>query len=111
MEVSIKAGLSIMAVCMTLTGCAEIVDPTVGKGPITLGQDARQAFVEYQTKQTPRYFAVSSDGQAYFYSYCDVGRCLRQPKTTVIQRCETFSDGLPCRIYASHGNVVWRDDG
>ena len=111
MEVSIRAGLSIMVVCLALTGCAAVVDPTVGQGPIALGQDAKKAFVEYQSKQTPRYFAVSSDGQAFFYSYCDAGRCLRQVKTKVIEQCETFSDGLPCKIYASQGNVVWRDDG
>lgn len=111
MDVSIRAGLSIMAVCMTLAGCAGIVDPTVGNGPITLGQDAKKAFADYQAKQSPRYFAVSSDGEAYYYSFCDVGRCLRQVKTKVIQQCEAFSDGLPCKIYASQGNVVWRNDG
>ncbi len=111
MDVSIRVGLSIMTVCMTLAGCAGIVDPALGQGPISLSEDALKAFAEYQSKRTPRYFAVSSDGQAYYYSFCDTGRCRREPKTRVIEQCEGFSEGLPCKIYGSQGNVVWRDDG
>lgn len=111
MDVSIRVGLPIMAVCMTLVGCAGITDPTVGQGPISLSEDAEKAFVEYQSKRTPRYFAVSSDGRAYFYSFCDAGRCIRQAKTKVIERCETFSNGLPCKIYGSQGTIVWSNQG
>ena len=110
MNVSIMAGLSIMAVGMTLVGCTGITDPTVGQGPISLSDDAEKAFAEYQSKKTPRYFAVSSDGQAYYYSYCDSGRCIRQLKTKVIEQCETFSNGLTCKIYGSQGAVVWSDE-
>ena len=105
----IKGGLPIMAVCMTLAGCAGIVDPNVGQGPITLSKDASKAFADYQAKRTPRYFAVSTDGNAYYYSFCDSGRCRRQAKTTVIDRCESFSNGVACKIYGSQGNVVWID--
>ena len=107
MDVSIRAALSTMAVCLVLVGCAGIIDPTVGQGPISLSEDAEKAFADYQSKQTPRYFAVSSDGQAYYYSFCDVGRCLRQAKTKVIEQCETFSNGVPCKIYGSQGSIVW----
>ncbi|MGI9487806.1 MAG: hypothetical protein ACR2RF_18380 [Geminicoccaceae bacterium] len=110
MDVNIRAGLSITAVCMTLVGCAGIVDPAIGRGPLSLSDDAEKAFAEYQTKRTPRYFAISSDGQAYFYSFCDSGRCIRQPKTKVIEKCETYSNGLPCKIYGSQGAVVWSDE-
>ncbi len=110
MDVSIRAGLSIMAACMTLAGCTGIIDQSVGQGPISLSEDAEKAFAAYQSKQTPRYFAVSSDGQAYYYSYCDVGRCRRQAKTKVIEQCESFSNGLPCKIYGSQGAVVWSDN-
>jgi uncharacterized protein RhaS with RHS repeats len=110
MNISIKVGMSIIAVCMMLAGCADMIDSSVGKGPITLSADAEQAFAEYQAKRTPRYFAVSADGEAYYYSYCDSGRCLRQVKTKVIERCESFSDGVPCKIYGSQGNIVWTTD-
>ncbi|MGI9500169.1 MAG: hypothetical protein ACR2P3_09035 [Geminicoccaceae bacterium] len=109
MDVSVRAGLSIMAACMALAGCAGITDPAVGQGPIALSADAENAFVEYRTRRTPRYFAVSTDGQSFYYSYCDAGRCLRQPKTRVIEKCESYSNGVPCKIYASQGNVVWID--
>ena len=99
-----------VAVVGMLLGCT-VADPSVGEGPVTLHSHVREAFAEYQAKQTPRYFAVSIDGQAFYYSYCDAGRCRRQPKTHVVRRCESHSDGVPCKIYASGGEVIWRDDG
>jgi hypothetical protein len=111
MDVSIKAGISIVAACMALAGCAGLSDPAIGSGPIALSANAEKAFDEYRERRTPRYFAVSTDGKAYYYSFCDAGRCLRQPKTQVIDKCESFSDGVPCKIYASRGDVVWAKDG
>lgn len=102
--------IKIACAAMMLTGCAAVIDPSVGRGPITLSADAEQAFAEYQSRYKPRYFAVSEDGGAYYYSFCDVGRCLRQAKTKVIDKCETFSGGVPCRIYGSHGEIVWAED-
>lgn len=107
MNASIKTGLSILATTIALAGCAIIEDPSVGKGPVTLSPAAEQAFADYRTKRAPRYFALSTDGQAFYYSYCDAGRCLRQPKTAVIDKCQSFSNGVPCKIYASHGNIIW----
>ncbi|MGI9421021.1 MAG: hypothetical protein ACR2RA_24615 [Geminicoccaceae bacterium] len=110
MDVSIKAGLSIVAICAGLSGCAGLTDPSVGQGPIALSAEAEQAFADYQAKAKPRYFAVSADGSAFYYSFCDVERCLRQVKTKVIQKCETYSNGVPCKIYGSHGKVVWFEE-
>lgn len=107
MEVSMKPVLSLAAGCLMLAGCSGIVDPTVGQGPISLSADTEQAFADYQARQTPRYFAVSSDGNAYYYSYCDDTRCIRQVKTKVIEQCEVYSDGVPCKIYGSQGEIVW----
>ena len=109
MNVSIRAVFSAAAVCMALVGCSGVIDPTVGQGPITLSAYAEEGFAEYQARVTPRYFAVSEDGQAYYYSYCDVGRCLKQVKTQVIRKCELHSEGVPCKIYGSHGRIVWAD--
>ncbi|MEZ5930349.1 MAG: hypothetical protein R3F54_00035 [Alphaproteobacteria bacterium] len=107
MNVSIRPAFSITVVGVMLAACAEITDPSVGEGPITLSADAQQAFADYQALPNPRYFAVSENGDAYYYSYCDATRCLRQAKTKVIERCETFSNGAPCKIYGSHGTIVW----
>lgn len=107
MKASIETSLSILATAIALTGCTALEDPTVGRGPVTLSAAADQAFADYRAKRTPRYFALSTDGQAFYYSYCDAGRCLRQPKTAVIDKCQSFSDGVPCKIYASHGKIIW----
>lgn len=109
MNVIITVGLSAMAAALALTGCADIRDPAVGTGPITLSAEAEKALAEYRARRTPRYFAVSTDGQAYYYSFCDSGRCLRQVKTEVVEKCESFSGGVPCKIYASRGDIVWAD--
>ncbi|MGI9505602.1 MAG: hypothetical protein ACR2RE_21400 [Geminicoccaceae bacterium] len=107
MNFSLRSIISATALCLSLIACAQISDPTVGKGPISLSSDVEAAFADYQALQKPRYFAVSADGNAYYYSYCDVSRCLRQVKTKVIQKCESFSNGVPCKIYGSQGKVVW----
>ncbi len=95
---------------VSITGCSTVIDPSIGQGPISLSTQTQKAFTEYQARQTPRYFAVSTDGQAYYYSYCDAGRCLRQAKTKVIDQCERYSKGVPCKIYGSQGAIVWSDE-
>ncbi len=97
-------------VIFMLAGCG-VSDPSVGTGPIKLGAAAEKAFGDYQDRVYPRYFAVAEDGSAYFYNYCSAGRCLRTPKTQIVRQCETYSQGVPCKIYASNGNVVWAEDG
>ena len=100
----VAAGLAL------LTGC-DTVDPYVGSGPIALGPTVRQAFTDYRAKTYPRYFAVAEDGRAFYYNYCPDGACPRTPKSSVVAQCETFSEGVPCKIYASNGKIVWADDG
>ena len=107
---SIRTVLLSMAACVVLIGCSTVIDPYVGRGPIELTSDAEQAFADYGARSKPRYFAVSTDGRAYYYSFCDDSRCLRQAKTNVISKYESFSDGVPCKIYGSQGKVVWSDE-
>ena len=102
--------LIVALVSVALFGCNTVIDPSVGRGPIALSAQTQKAFAEYQARRTPRYFAVSADGKAYYYSYCDAGRCIRQAKTKVIDQCEHYSNGIPCKIYGSQGAVVWADD-
>lgn len=98
-----------IAVVIMVAGCG-ISDPYVGTGPIALGSAAKEAFADYRVKSYPRYFAVAEDGGAFYYNYCATGRCLRTPKTHVVEQCETYSDGVPCKIYASNGRIVWAKD-
>ena len=101
--------IPVAALALGLAGCV-VKDPYVGTGPIELGTSAEQAFANYQSLAYPRYFAVAEDGGAYYYSFCPEGRCSRTPKTQVVRQCEAFSDGVPCKIYASSGKVVWAND-
>jgi hypothetical protein len=110
MNACIKPALSVLVASVVLAGCGTVIDPSVGQGPIALSAQTQKAFAEYKARQTPRYFAVSTDGEAYYYSYCDAGRCLRQAKTKVIEQCERYSAGVPCKIYGSQGAVVWADN-
>lgn len=110
MNVSIMSSISIICASLMLAGCNAVVDPAVGQGPITLSAHAEKAFAEYQALQKPRYFAVSADGEAYYYSFCGESRCLRQVKTKVIDKCESYSNGVPCKIYGSQGAIVWAKD-
>ncbi len=96
---------------MMLTACSSAVDPAVGEGPITLEPAVERAFADYQAMETPRYFAVSEDGRSFYYSFCDARRCRREPKTRTIDRCEAHSAGVPCKIFASQGTIVWSEDG
>lgn len=90
-----------------LAACLE--DPTVGRGGITLSPQAQQGFEAYKQVRSPGHFAVSRDGQAYYYNHCPDGRCRRGYKLDVIQKCESYSRGSPCKIYGSRGEVVWQD--
>ena len=101
-----------------LTGCADLSsfvernfnDTTTGTGPITLSPFAQQTFNKYLASTTPLYFAVSEDGQTPFYTYCDDPRCARATSKAAIYSCEKSSDGVPCKIYASGRNVIWKFD-
>ena len=107
MNINFRMAVMMLAVGMVLTSCSRIIDPLIGEGEVTLSPDAARALVDYQARDKPRYFALSQDGQAYYYSFCDDSRCLKQPKSQVVRKCETYSSGVPCKIYASHGKVVW----
>jgi len=110
MTVNTGAAIAILLAGIALGGCGGIVDPSVGRGEVTLGPEAERAFVDYQALDKPRYFALAENGEAYYYSFCDESRCLKQVKAQVINKCETYSNGIPCHIYASHGNIVWMKD-
>ena len=91
----------------TLSACV-INDPLVGSGPLELSRGVQRGFERYQNERSPGHFAVSLDGRTYSYNYCPDGRCLQSSKNRSIYRCEQRSEGVPCKIYGAHGNVVWR---
>lgn len=110
MRIKPKVAPFALIVVLILTGCT-VRDPTIGSGSIEMSATALEAFEDYKTKTVPRYFAVSEDGRAYYYSFCSSMRCLRLSKANVVYQCETYSNGVPCRIYASGLDVVWLNEG
>lgn len=82
-------------------------DPSVGTGPIELSRNVQRGFEAYKAERAPGHFAVAVDGSTYAYNYCSEGRCLKGSKASSIYRCEQRSNGKPCKIYGSKGQVVW----
>jgi hypothetical protein len=109
MRIKTRSIFPAVAILLILVGCS-VPDPSVGAGPVALGPAAEEAFADYQGRISPRYFALSEDGGAFYYTYCPDSSCLRTPKSQIIRQCETFSRGVPCKIYARNGEVVWTDD-
>lgn len=106
---SIRIALMAPLLGLALSACVGN-DPNVGTGPITLSQGTQKHFEAYQKERSPGYFAVAVDGNGSSYNYCSEGRCLRSSANRVLYRCEKLADGRPCKIYASKGKVVWKEE-
>ncbi len=109
MRDTIRYKILALAIMLTSTGCS-VTDPLVGTGPIAMGPAAEKAFTDYRAKSFPRYFALSEDGSSFYYSFCSGNQCPRTPKSQIVRQCETYSAGIPCKIYARNGEVVWAND-
>jgi hypothetical protein len=97
---------SICALIM-LTSCG-VTGTEIGSGPITLSPGVKQALEEYRSLRTPYYFAVSSDGEAFGYTYCQEVRCRSVgDAASAVYSCER--SGKECKIYARREEVVWQE--
>ena len=92
-------------------------------GPAVLcpawGQDAKiqvtkaawagyQQYLQGATDQRHGYFAMSNDGQIWGQSGCTKGSCPPddQLKASAMKRCEQFSAGTPCLIFAEDRDIL-----
>jgi hypothetical protein len=78
--------------------------------PYPLPPGLQPFFETYMHKHNRGAFAVSVDGRAAGYSYCQVaGPCGRRDRIErrAIDSCMGVSEGVPCRLYAWRGTVVW----
>ncbi|MCP5373462.1 MAG: hypothetical protein H6907_17170 [Hyphomicrobiales bacterium] len=84
-----------------------------GSGPVTLSPLAKATFKAYLATPNRRDFAVSLDGKSASYSYCPAhgGACdpSVNPAYVAINGCQNGSHGVPCKVYARDGVVVWKD--
>lgn len=95
-----------------LAGC-QTAGQGVGSGPITLSSDVKIGFQNYLAREDGSYFAVSTDGKVYGYSYCPHGayNCSESGGTIALRTCQNGSRGVPCKIYAIDDKVVWKGAG
>ena len=67
-----------------------------------------QQYLASQTDQRHGFFAMSNDGQNWGQSGCTKGQCPAddQLKDHAIKRCEQFSAGTPCLIFAEDKTIL-----
>lgn len=97
---------------MTASACQPL-DLDVGEGALEMSAEVQAGFKSYLEKQTPINFAVSVDGQSFGYKYCKLsGLCDGAgARWESIKGCESTSDGVPCKIFATGRYVVWKHPG
>ncbi|MDB5874821.1 MAG: hypothetical protein JWQ07_4263 [Ramlibacter sp.] len=74
-----------------------------------ISDKARDSYREWVTKPTPRAFAVSDQGHwaaTWGLTPADPNAS-RDPSERALTVCQQRSKGLPCRLYAVNGAVVW----
>lgn len=92
-----------------LAGC-QSTGSSYGEGAIKLSERAYRGFQDY-LDGVPLTFAVTEDGQNFFYYYCMEFGCdpiRTNPKA--LYRCEQ-RHGRPCKIFAIRDQIVWKNPG
>lgn len=94
---------------LALVGC-QTTGSHYGEGAIRLSGEVYRGFQTYLEGE-PLTFAITEDGQNYFYYYCSESGC--DPIRTnpqALYRCEQ-RHGRPCKIFAIRDQVVWKNPG
>jgi hypothetical protein len=67
-----------------------------------------QGYLSGATGQRHGFFAMSKDGQIWGQSGCTKGSCPPddQLKASALKRCEQFSAGTPCLIFAEDQTIL-----
>ena len=97
--------LILLGVALVLAGCG--TPPDVGKGEVMITPAVQARYQEFQELDGRAYFAISTDGKGFGYSFCSNYRCARGGRALAISSCEIRSKGIPCKIYADRSGVVW----
>lgn len=80
--------------------------------PFPLPLHIQTHFDGYLRKLGPGAFAISTDGRAVGYSYCEeAASCGARSllEWLAMKTCLNASKGAPCRLYAWRGKIVWDD--
>ena len=79
------------------------------KLPITkAGWQGYQQYLAAQNDSRHGFFAMSKDGQIWGQSGCPKGQCPADDalKASAITRCQQFSAGVPCVIFAEDRSIL-----
>ena len=99
-----------------------------GKGELKLNKETVETVIMYmygagnkkysgaaKRKNDPMMMAISEDGKSYFYFYCPVQYQNNCNDTGIardsILRCEKYSNGSPCFVFAKKRRIVWKNGG
>jgi hypothetical protein len=101
-----------LAAAALLLSSPALLDPAVAEdAKIQVTKAAWQGYQQYLTGATDQrhgFFAMSKDGQIWGQSGCPKGSCPAddQLKASAMKRCEQFSAGAPCLIFAEDRNIL-----
>ena len=96
---------------LLLTGPAALVPAWGQDSKMQVTKPVWQLYQQYlatATEQRHGFFAMSKDGQTTGQSGCTKGGCPPddQLKASALKRCEQFSAGTPCLIFAEDRNIL-----
>ena len=96
-----------------------------GKGELKLNKETMEMVMMYmygagntkysgdgERKNNPTIMAISKSGNSYMYSYCPVvyhDGCTPPNVGRIIKKCEKYSNGSPCYIFAKKRTIVWKN--
>jgi len=104
--------VSSLVAAALLLGSPAVFSPAHGQdAKIQVTKAAWSGYQQYlagATAQRHGFFAMSKDGQIWGQSGCPKGACPPddQLKASAIQRCEQFSAGTPCLIFAEDQTIL-----
>ena len=100
-----------------------------GKGEVKLNKNTMEYLIMYmygagnekysgdaKRKNDPDIMALSEDGRSFYYYYCPAeyraqGCNQNGIVGSVIKKCESYSGGSPCFIFAKKRRIVWKNGG
>ena len=98
------------AALLLLGGAAPVQSAWAEDAKIQVTKPAWQGYQQLAsaTDQRHGFFAMSKDGQIWGQSGCTKGSCPPddQLKASALKRCEQFSAGTPCLIFAEDRNTL-----
>jgi hypothetical protein len=98
-----------------------------GSGPLKLDKSTMESVIMYmygagnkkysgnaKRKNDPLIMVISQNSKGYFYQYCPTewsGNCMKPKSYQITKKCEQYSNGSPCFVFAVKRRIVWKNGG